>query len=162
MKRFITSKYYLILCSLAMLVFFLFACLCFIHDYVSILEETSFGLGFLWCGLFLILMIFFAFGLNRLACVVQFENNMIKRRGLFRGFQGECKIEDVTKIEIRNLYRDGDFIFFIDGRLKYSDRMFDRFRKNSYICIKKSKKNLDFIHCYFEKDILVSEMKNNQ
>lgn len=158
MKKFITSKSYLILYFLTLLLFLGLACLCIIYDVMCVLENSNFGPGFLWGGIFLLLTVFCTFCLNRLSCFVWFETNMIKRRGLFCGFKRESKIEEIISIEIRHLYRDGDFIFLIDEK-EYSDKMFDRFRKDSFICIRKNKINLDFIRCFFDTDIMITEKK---
>ena len=107
------------------------------------------GSGYLAFFVFLFLSCFFLWFLNRLACVVWIEDDVVKRKGLICGFYKECPIESIQRVKIQYAWREGDFVYLIDSSI----HKFDRLRKDSYICFRKNKNNLTFLRTFWSGEI---------
>ena len=149
MKKTVSSLFSLIVLPVLVLCFACLSVLCLIVDILNIQEKAPYGKGFLWCGIFLAVAYLFFWYLNRMACFVWIEDGLVKRKGLFYGFCKECKIESLQSVTIFRLWREGDFICFIDD----SRHRFDRCRKDSYICVKKTKRNMAAVQSVWNKPI---------
>ena len=71
------------------------------------------------------------------------------RKGLLRGFYKECPITSIRRIVIRYAWREGDFIYLVDDNGNH----FDRTRKGSYICFRKTQENLAFVRTFWSGSI---------
>lgn len=98
------------------------------------------------CLLVTLIIAVFLFIINRLSCLVWYENGTLKRKGLFWGFEKEVKIEDIDRIEVTTLSRDATYFVFVDGNSRHGN---ERIRKDSFICIQKTDKNRQFIRSFW-------------
>ena len=148
MKRIISSSLLaLIILSFWCILFFAFSIIAIGFEMFGFVEEK--GAGYLDFCVFLVLFCFFLRFLNRLACVVWIEDDVVKRKGLIYGFYKECPIESIGKVKIQHAWREGDFVYLIDSSI----HKFDRLRKDSYICFRKNKKNLAFLRTFWSGEI---------
>ena len=148
MKRIISSSLLaLIILSFWCILLFAFSIIAIGFEMFGFVEEK--GAGYLDFCVFLVLFCFFLWFLNRLACVVWIEDDVVKRKGLICGFYKECPIESIGKVKIQYAWREGDFVYLIDSSI----HKFDRFRKDSYICFRKNKNNLTFLRTFWSGEI---------
>ena len=144
MKKILScSKYKMIICSLLIIAFFVFSLIALGLDMFGLVKDK--GAGFLAFGIFLCLSSFLLWSLNRLACIVWIDEGLIKRKGLICGFYKECPINAIRSVEIKHVFREGDFIYLIDN----STHKYNQARKDSYICFRKTKKNIRFLHMFW-------------
>ena len=148
MKRIISSSLLtLIILSFWCILFFAFSIIAIGFEMFGFVEEK--GAGYLDFCVFLVLFCFFLWFLNRLACVVWIEDDVVKRKGLICGFYKECPIESIGKVKIQHAWREGDFVYLIDSSI----HKFDRLRKDSYISFRKNKNNLTFLRTFWSGEI---------
>ena len=150
MKKIISSKTDLVIHSYAITHFFGFSLIPL--GLVVFRKTEAIGTGLLLFGFFLGIVCFLLCSLNRGACIVWVENGMVKRKGLFCGFYKECPVRAIQTVKIKHLPRDigiGPFIFLIDDRTQ-PYKKFLRTRKDSYICFRKTKKNLEFLQTFWK------------
>ena len=144
MKRMISSSLLaFIILTFWCILFFAFSMIAIGLEMFGFVEEK--GAGYLAFCVFLVLSCFFLWFLNRLACVVWVEEDVVKRKGLICGFYKECPIKSIEKVKIQHAWREGDFIYLVDSSI----HKFDRLRKDSYICFKKTQKNLVFLRTFW-------------
>ena len=149
MKKIISChKYGLIILSFWSISFLIFALLGLGFEMFELVERK--GAGFFACGIFLCLFFLFLWFLNRLACVVWIENNTVKRKGLIYGFYKECAVPSIQSVVIRHAFREGDFVYLVDGSIY----RFNRTKKDSYICFCKTKKNLKFLQTFWSGEVV--------
>ena len=104
---------------------------------------------------FLIFIFSFSFScflvwyLNRAACVVWIEDDFVKRKGLFWGFYKEAPVIAIQSVVVQYVRGEGALIFLVDN----SRHQFYRIRKNSYISLRKTKKNIAFIRSFWNRGI---------
>ena len=155
MKKIISSRSALVLHSYAVIVFF---ALPFFFLWPVISKTTSPGekaMELLLFGFTFGMFCFLLFSLNRSACVVWFEDGLVKRKGLFRGFYKECPVRAIQTVKIQYVSQQvgfGTFIFLVEDR-KPEDRKFLRMRKDSYISFRKNKKNMAFLRTFWSGKI---------
>ena len=153
MKKIISSRSALVLCSFST---FLFWGLSLIPlGLVVFGEPQEIGMGLLLFGVLFGFGCFLLWFLNRAACVVCIEDGMIKRKGLIRGFYKECSVRAIKTVRTKYVYREvgfGTFIYLIDDRTQ-PYKKFLRIRKDSYICFRKNKKNLEFLHTFWPGEV---------
>ena len=89
------------------------------------------------------------FTVHRTMCHVWMEGDVIKRRGLFGGFQKELPIHDIQDIVLYQPRKDVMCYYLIDG----SSHTFDSVRTDSYICFPKNKHNTEFVQSFWQGDI---------
>lgn len=144
MKKITSSKSALIFLSVVLVVCFCFSLLALWLEVSGLTEEKGAGyLSFVIFGIvFCPILLWY---LNRAACVIWFENGIIKRKGLLWGFYKECSVDSIQRVVVRCAWREGDFIYLVDD----SGNHFDRARKNSYICFYKTKETLDFVRTFW-------------
>ena len=148
MKRIISSSLLaLIIPSFMCILFFAFSIIAIGFEIFDLVEEK--GAGYLDFCIFLVLSCVFLWFLNRSACVVWIEDDVVKRKGLICGFYKECPIVSIGKVKIQHAWREGDFVYLIDSSI----HKFDRLRKDSYICFRKNKKNLAFLRTFWSGEI---------
>lgn len=140
-------KYALIILSFWSVLFFTFSMLALGFEMLDLLEEK--GAGYLSFCVFLVLTCVFLWFLNRLACVVWIEDGVVKRKGLICGFYKECSVESIQTVKIQHTWREGNFVYLVDGSI----HEFDRFRKDSYICSKSTQKNLAFLRTFWTGEV---------
>ncbi len=143
MKRIISSKPALFM-QLFLLVFtFTMSMVGFGYELFGSVEEEGAGLFafVVFGGLFLLLL----WASNRLVHVISFEDGKIIRRGVFGGFRKECPVSLIQKVVVKYVWREGHYIYLVDD----SPRQFDSARKDSYICFRKTEKNLAFVHTFW-------------
>ena len=153
MKKIICSRSQLVLCSFSIVLFWGFSLIPL--GFVVFGELQEIGPGFLLFGVFFGFGSFLLWFLNRAACVVWFEDGMIKRKGLIRGFYKECSVRAIQTVQIKYVHREvgfGTFIYLIDDRTQ-PYKKFLRIRKDSYICFRKNKKNLAFLRTFWSGEI---------
>lgn len=153
MKRIISSRSALVLCSFAILLFFGISLIPF--GLIMFGELHEIGLGLLLFGFFFGFGCFMLWSLNRAACIVWLENDMIKRKGLIHGFYKECSVRDIRTVKIKYIHEEvgfGTFIFLIDDRTQPYKKFF-RIRKDSYVCFRKNKKNLAFLRTFWPGEV---------
>ena len=144
MKRIISSSLLaLIILSFWCILFFAFSIIAIGFEIFDLVEEK--GMGYLAFCEFLFLSCFFLWFLNRSACVVWIEDDVVKRKGLICGFYKECSVESIQRVKIQHAWREGDFVYLIDSSI----HKFHRFRKDSYICFRKNKRNLAFLRTFW-------------
>ena len=109
-----------------------------------------------WVGL-LLFCIFLGFAcfilwyLNRAACIVWVENDVVKCRGLICGFYKKCSVQSIQAVKIQYVQREvgfGSFIYLIDDRTRPYNK-FLRIGKDSYIAFRNNKKNLAFLRTFW-------------
>ena len=149
-KRIISSRSSLVSCAFAILVFFGFSLISL--GLVVSKKPQEIGAGLLLFGSFFGLGCFLLWFLNRAACVVWFEDGMIKRKGLIRGFYKECSVRAIQTVKTKHVYRAGTFIFLVDDHTPSYKKFFPT-RKDSYICFRKNKKNLAFLHTFWSGEV---------
>ena len=148
-KKIISSRSSLVICSFSILMFW---GLSLIPLGLALSKEPQeiaaglllFGVLFGW-GCFLLWF------LNRAACVVWVEDDMIKRKGLIYGFHKEYSVRAIQTVKIEYVHREvgfGTFVYLVDDRTQPYKKFF-RIRKDSYICFRKNKKNLAFLHTFW-------------
>ena len=148
MKRIISSSLLaLIILSFWCILFFACSIIAIGFEMFGFVEEK--GAGYLDFCVFLFLSYLFLWFLNRSACVVWIEDDVVKRKGLICGFYKECPIESIGKVKIQYAWREGDFVYLIDSSI----HKFDRLRKDSYICFRKNKNNLTFLRTFWSGEI---------
>lgn len=143
MKKVISSKTALVISSCLSVLSFVFSFLALGLELFGLADEK--GAGFLSFGMFLLLSFFCLWYLNRSACVIWVENGTVKRKGLIWGFYKECPVDSIQMAKIQYAWREGNFIYLVDN----SKHQFDRTRTDSYICFRKTKKNLDFLSTFW-------------
>lgn len=151
MKKHISSPVYLLILPPFALLFSFYTLSCVITTAEAVtagdMTKCLMGiLNFLWC---LVLASVFFFALNRVCCVVWVEDGSVQRRGLFGGFRKTVPIQEIQNIQIINLRREGKKICLIDG----GSHGFDRMRKDSYICLNSSRRNMEFIRSFWSGEI---------
>lgn len=145
----IASKSALILCSISGIWFFCFSMIGLGLGVFGSDKEKWAGLlffGFLF-GLFCYLLWY----LNRATCIVWIDNGVVKRKGLFCGFYKECPVNAIRKVKIKYSSHEvgfGTFVYLVDNSTQ-EFKKFLRIRKDSYICFRKTKKNLDFLRTFW-------------
>ena len=150
MKKIICSRSQLVLCSFSIILFWGFSLIPL--GLVVFGELQEIGPGFLSFGVFFGFGSFLLWFLNRAACVVWFEDGMIKRKGLIRGFYKECSVRAIQTVKTEYVYRAGTFIFLVDDHTPSYKKFFPT-RKDSYICFRKNKKNLAFLHTFWSGEV---------
>ena len=153
MKKIISSRSALVLCSFSILMFWGFSLLPL--GLVVFGESQEIGAGLLLFSAFFGLGCFLLWFLNRAVCVVWLEDGMIKSKGLIHGFYKECSVRAIQTVKIQYVLREvgfGTFIYLVDDRTQPYEKFF-RIRKNSYICFRKNKKNLAFLRTFWSGDI---------
>ena len=112
--------------------------------------------GFLLFGFFFSLFCFMVWSLNRAACVVWVEEGTVRCKGLIWGFYKECPVSSILKVKVKyRLHEVGfnkSFIYLVNDRTQ-EYKKFLRIRKDSYICFRKTKKNLDFLRTFWSGTI---------
>ena len=149
MKKIISSKSALVLCSFSIILFFGLSLIPLGLVVFGTMREK--GIGLLLVGVCFAFGCFFLWYLNRAACVVWVEDGMIKRKGLIRGFYKECSVRAIQAVKIEYIHREvgfGTFIYLIDDRTQPYKKFF-RIRKDSYICFRKNNKNLAFLRTFW-------------
>ena len=137
MKKIICSRSQLVLYSFLIILFWGFSLILLGLVVFGELQEIGPGFFAFWY--------FFGFGsfllwfLNRAACVVWFEDGMIKRKGLIRGFYKECSVRAIQTVKTEYVHRAGTFIFLVDDHTPSYKKFFPT-RKDSYICFRKTRK----------------------
>ena len=148
MKRIISSSLLaLITLSFWCILFFTLLIISIGFEMFGFVDEK--GAGYLAFCVFLVLFCFSLWFLNRSACVVWIEENVVKRKGLICGFYKECPIESIETVKIQHAWREGDFIYLVDSSI----HKFDRLRKDSYISFRKNKNNLTFLRTFWSGEI---------
>lgn len=112
-------------------------------------------MGLLLFGVTFGIFCFLLFALNRSACVVWFEDGIVKRKGLLRGFYKECPVQAIQTVKIQYVSRQvgfKTFIFLVEDQTP-ADQKFWRMRKDSYISFRKNKKNLAFLRTFWSGKI---------
>ena len=153
MKKIISSRSALVLCSFSILMFWGLSLLPL--GLVVFGELHEIGAGLLFFVFLFGLGCFLSWCLNRAACVVWIEDGMIKRKGLISGFYKECSVRAIQTVQIKYVRREvgfGTFIYLVDDRT-YPYKKFLRIRKDSYICFRKNKKNLAFLRTFWSGEI---------
>lgn len=120
-------------------------CLC--REILGLTEEK--WAGYLAFAVLFSASLFLLWALNRTAPIVWVENGILKRRGLLYGFYKECPIKDIQTVKERYVRHDGDYIYIINN----STHQFNQLRKDSYICFRKTKKNLQFLNTFWHGNI---------
>lgn len=148
MKKLVSSKPALIFLSIVIVLTFCFSLLALGLEVSGLTEEKGSGyLSFIIFGIISCpLLVWY---LNRAACVIWFENGIIKRKGLLWGFYKECAVNSIQRVVVRYAWREGDFIYLVDDHGHH----FDRTRKNSYICFYKTKETLAFVRTFWSGPI---------
>ena len=149
MKKIISSRSALVLCSFPIILFFGLSLIPL--GLVIFGESQELGAALLLFGAFFGLGSFLLWFLNRAACIIWTEDGMIKRRGLIHGFYKECSVRAIQTVKIKYVHREvgfGTFIYLIDDRTQPYEKFF-RIRKDSYICFRKNKKNLAFLSTFW-------------
>jgi hypothetical protein len=148
MKRIISSSLLaLIILSFWCILFFTLLIITIGFEMFGFVDEK--GAGYLAFCVFLVLFCFSLWFLNRSACVVWIEENVVKRKGLICGFYKECPIESIETVKIQHAWHEGDFIYLVDSSI----HKFDRLRKDSYISFRKNKNNLTFLRTFWSGEI---------
>lgn len=149
MKKIISSKSALILCLFAIISFFSFSMIVLGLVLFGEAEEKVTGLLF-FCVCFGF-SCFLLWYLNRAACVVWVEDSIIKCKGVICGFYKECPVHSIQSVKIQYSAHEigfGTFLYLVDDRTK-DFKKFLRIRKDSYICFRKTKKNLAFLQTFW-------------
>ena len=149
MKKIVSSKSALVLCSYSIILFFGLSLISLGLLFFGTRGEKVIGL--LLFVSFCILDFFLLWYLNRAACIVWLEDGMVKRKGLIWGFYKECSIRSIQTVKIKYVHREvgfGTFIYLVDDRTQPYKKFF-RIRNDSYICFRKNKKNLEFLHTFW-------------
>ena len=136
-KKIISSRSALVLCSFSILMFWGLSLLPL--GLVVFGESHEIGAALLLFSTFFGLGCFLLWFLNRAACVVWFEDGMIKRKGLIRGFYKECSVRAIQTVKTEYVHRAGTFIFLVDDHTPSYKKFFPT-RKDSYICFRKTRK----------------------
>ena len=153
MKKIISSRSALVLCSFFVLLFWGLSLLPL--GLVVFGESQEIGAGLLLFSVFFGFGCLFLLFLNRAVCIVWLEDGMIKSKGLIHGFYKECSVRAIQTVKIQYVPHEvgfGTFIFLVDDRTQPYDKFF-RIRKNSYICFRKNKKNLAFLRTFWSGKI---------
>ena len=149
MKKIISSRSALVLCSSSIALFWGLSLLPL--GVVVFGNPQEIGAGILFFGLSFGLGCFLLWYLNRAACLVWYEDGIVKRKGLIRGFYKECSVRAIQTVQIKYVRKEvgfGTFIYLVDDR-KQPYRKFFRIRKDSYICFRKNKKNMTFLRTFW-------------
>lgn len=149
MKKIISSKSALVLCLYSGVLFFTFALISL--GVVVLGEGQEKGIGVLLFCLFLGFACFILWYLNRAACIIWVENDIVKRKGLICGFYKECSVQSIQAVKIQYVQREvgfGTFIYLIDDRTRPYKKFF-RISKDSYIGFRNNKKNLAFLRTFW-------------
>ena len=85
--------------------------------------------------------------LNRDGYRLVLENGIIKRKGLFFGYKGEVKVDEITQIATTNFIGFGAYYVLKDS----SDKKIDYFSSKCYLVVRKDKKGEEFLHKIFDK-----------
>ncbi|MBQ7337928.1 MAG: hypothetical protein IJW40_05670 [Clostridia bacterium] len=153
MKKIISSRSALVICSFSTLLFWSLSLISFGLAVSGEPQEICIGL--------LLFSVCFGFGcfllwyLNRAACVVWIKDGMIKCKGLIYGFHKECAVRAIQTVQIKYVHREvgfGTFVYLVDDRAPSYQKFF-RIRKDSYICFRKNKKNLEFLRSFWSGEV---------
>lgn len=153
MKKIISSKSALVLCSFSIILFFIFSMIAL--GLVILGDRQGKGAGFLLFGILLGFTCFLLWYLNRAACILWVENGMVKCKGLLGGFYKECPVHSIQSVKIQYSKHEvgfGTFIYLVNDRTR-EYKKFLRIRKDSYICFRKTKKNLAFLQTFWSGKI---------
>ena len=64
----------------------------------------------------------------------------------------ECSVRAIQTVKTKHVYRAGTFIFLVDDHTPSYKKFFPT-RKDSYICFRKNKKNLAFLHTFWSGEV---------
>ena len=149
MKKIISSKSALVACIYAIITFFGFTMIALFVMIATQGEEKTIGIMiFLFC---LSMLVFLLFYVNRSACVIFVEDGVVKRKGLVFGFYKECPVHSIRRVKIQYSRHEvgfGTFVYLVDDN-KEEFKRFLRLRKDSYICFRKTKKNMEFLNTFW-------------
>ena len=149
MKKIISSRSALVACIYACVVFFGFTIIGLALAIAA--QGIEKIIGILISIFFLSMLCLLVMCLNRTACIIRVEDGIVKRKGLIRGFYKECRIDSIRTVKIHYSHREvgfGAFICLVDDRSPEFAK-FLRMRKDSYICFRKNKKNLEFLRTFW-------------
>ena len=153
MKKIISSRSALVACVYACVVFFGFTITGLALAIAAQGKEKIIGI---LISIFLLSMLcILVVCLNRMACIIWVEDGIVKRKGLIRGFYKECRIDSIRTVKIHHSHREvgfGAFIYLVDDRAPEFAK-FLRMRKDSYICFRKNKKNLEFLRTFWSGEV---------
>ena len=68
---------------------------------------------------------------------------------MFGGFYKKCPVDSIRKVVTYYARHEGNFIYLVDD----STYQFDSLRKDSYIRLKNTKKNLTFVQSFWSGEI---------
>lgn len=148
MKKIISSRSALVLCSYSSILFFAFSLISL--GFVMFGQAQEKWIGVLHFGFFLGLACLFVWYLNRAACVIWVEDGIVKCKGLICGFYKECPVRSIqiVKAKYQREVGFGTFVYLVNDRTQ-EFKKFLRIRKDSYICFRKNKKNLAFLRTFW-------------
>ena len=153
MKKIISSRSALFACIYAIIVFLVSTIIALFLALAAQGEEKVIGIMmFLFCLSVLCLLLWC---INRAACVVWIEDSVVKRKGLMFGFYKECPVRSIRRVKIQYNTHEvgfGTFIYLIDDDAQEFQK-FLRLRKDSYICFRKTKKNIEFLRTFWQGHI---------
>ena len=88
---------------------------------------------------------------NRTAYTVTYNHKekMLYRKGFFFGYKYQLKVEDIEEVVIGTFYREGTYYILVDP---YNNR-YDACYKKSFIRLKATDKNREFIELFWHRPI---------
>ena len=97
--------------------------------------------------------------LNRAGCKIVYDpdKNMLYREGLWWGYKYQLKVEDIEEIVVVFLHKDDYYYLLLDP---YNTKVESYFKK-SYIRLKETKENLEFIKQFWDKPINATDYRGN-
>lgn len=147
MKKIISSVPALLMQLVLLAITFALSIAGLVAEWLGAVEETGAGLFafVIFGGVF----VFCMWLSNRLVHIICYENGTVTRKGMFGGFHKEIPVNAIQNVVIRYVWREGHCIYLVDD----SPRRFDSAQKDSYICFRKTKKNLAFVRTFWTEEI---------
>lgn len=110
--------------------------------------------AFLWIFMltcFLVISFLICIGTNRTCCIIEYneETREINRKGRFRGFEHNVKVENIKDVLLVYIYRSGFYIEIIEKE----NENYNKISKKHPIRLELNKQNAKFVRLFWDKPI---------
>lgn len=116
---------------------------------MSVIESFNNSYFILVSILLLPFILMFIIGLNRLACIVYYDDEFIYRRGLIFGFKYRVEIKNIQKVIVATIPKQDRFIILVDNK----GRSYEGSSRKSFIRFTYNEKNIKFLRGFYKGKI---------
>ena len=148
MRKVYSDKSSIVICIFGLILFTTIAvCASFVPAFVN---EPIILISYI--SFFTLLDILCLFGLNRWGYKIFYdkEKNIIYRRGFLFGYKYQINLNDLIGVMEVSFPRENTFYILVDSK----NTKYDAGYKKSFIRIKKTENNLEFIRLFWDKQII--------